>query len=141
MGRHGNNRISPRAIEIAERRKRSLELFKEGLPLRDIAAQVGVSYEMVRRDIDFQIAAIPSAAREDARAAKLAELAALKNSWAAKAATLIPAAQMVLRIIERECKILGLDAAQQIEVAGMPAANVVVRFGDEKDSPAPGSVD
>lgn len=98
MGRHGNNRISPRAIEIAERRKRSLELFKEGLPLRDIAAQVGVSYEMVRRDIDFQIAAIPSAAREDARAAKLAELAALKNSWAAKAATLIPAAQMVLRI-------------------------------------------
>ncbi len=108
------NKTGARTITVAERRAEALELRKQGLTYEVIGQKLGISntaaYKHVRRALD----AIEKDIDEKATHLKIIEKARLErlfNSiWNAATGGDLYAIDRALKIMERQAKLLGLDA-------------------------------
>lgn len=114
-------------ITRIERRIQALHLRRAGVSQRDIAAQLKVSLRTIQRDLEAALADLAAEQRQGAEALRTLEaerLDALQVAYWPKAmAGDLPAAQLVLRILERRARLFGLDA--QPDVA-LPANTVII---------------
>jgi hypothetical protein len=107
-------------LSAAERRPKAWELAKAGASLRQIAAAVGISHKQARRDVVGELARLNAESQELAEHYRTLHLArceamhvavypkAVRGDYAAIAS--------VLRILERESKLLGLDSATKVDL-------------------------
>jgi hypothetical protein len=123
-----------RAAEAAARedRRRTVAAgLLAGLSLRDIARGLNVSLGTVQADA--------KAVRQEWAAERVQQYEALVTEegarldalmvrhWQAAVSGDVAAAAIVLKIIDRRCKLLGLDAAQRVELQASVSAQVDVR--------------
>ena len=120
------------AAEREERRDKVMALALGGASVRQIARQVGVNHATVARDIHARLEA---AAAECPATPKYRELHRerinqLLAAWWPRAREDHTALDRVLRLLEREAKLLGLDAPAKQEITGPDGGPVqVVRPG------------
>lgn len=104
------------AIERSERRSRAVHLRREGLTLREVAAELGVSVYTAWDDTQSAVRDIPKEEADLLRQQEADRLDALQRAvWEAAIAGDLHAVDRVLKIIERRCRLLGLDAPARIE--------------------------
>lgn len=104
------------AISRAERRARAVNLRREGLTLREVADELDVSVYTAWNDIQTAIRDIPKEEADLLRQQEADRLDALQRAvWDAALAGDLPAVDRALKIIERRCRLLGLDAPTRIE--------------------------
>jgi transposase len=123
MGRNGQSLAAPAVI--AKQQAECYQLQLDGLTIRQIAARTGLSVGTVHRRINAQCEAVvpaleplvPSLA-EQVRARHLEQI----KTWLARINAQIERDYAVARnvevgtrLLEREAKLLGIDAPQQIE--------------------------
>ena len=115
------------------RRARVLELRKAGASYREIAEQTHVSLRTAWRDVKTELGRLAEETRETTsslRALEMQRLDRLQLSHWSKAVGFtdkdgkqhppdIKAADVVLRIMDRRARLLGLDAPQQVEMAAI----------------------
>lgn len=106
------------AADIAKQQAECYQLQLEGLSIRDIAKRTGLSRGTVQNRISAQCTAIVQPLAEQVRARHLAQITA----WLAKLNAQINegfaiprCVEVGTRLLEREAKLLGIDAPQQIE--------------------------
>lgn len=123
MGANGQSRTPPAVI--AEQQATCYKLQLEGLSVRQIAKRTGMSVGTVHRRISSQCEAVVPALQptvpglaEQVRARHLAQITAwLKklNDQIAEGFAIPRCVEVGTRLLEREAKLLGIDAPQQIE--------------------------
>jgi hypothetical protein len=115
---------------MVERQSRAIELRKLGFTYRQIGQQLGVSQVQALWDTRAALADVIKQRQESAAelvAMELEKLGWLESKMAPHAAAGNPHAGMVmLRTSQRRCALLGLDAAQRIELSGGPANPLAV---------------
>ena len=98
----------------AERIAQAFELRKAGMSLREIAIQLGVSHETVRKDINEMTDQFIEEARVQHRSMVAMELMRLDDMtfgiWPAARMGDVKAIEAMLKIMERRAKMLGVDA-------------------------------
>ena len=128
-------RNTSRAAEVGreERRDKVISLVHRGASYRETARIVGVGVGTVARDVEARLREGARARRGHAelfREKQRQQLGALLVRWW-KGATSDPpdaaAMDRVLRILEREAKLLGLDAPQQLRHAGPDGGAIPVK--------------
>lgn len=130
-----------RELEIQRRRDRVIELRDEGRTFREIAAELGVSVALVHSDFKAAIAQIPVKSVETYREHQLQHLATeraiVEDVLARNHVTIsdgrvvydedgvviddgpvLQAVDRLLKIHDREAKLLGLDARPEVQVTG-----------------------
>lgn len=117
-----NNQTAATAIERAERRAQAVHLRREGLTLREVADRLGVSVYTAWNDIQTAVRDIPKEEADLLRQQEADRLDNLQRAvWDDAIAGDLHAVDRVLKIIERRCRLLGLDAPTRIEY---PAADL-----------------
>lgn len=107
------------AIERAQRRARAVELRSDGRTIRQIAEELGVSVATVHDDIQRALDAVPAEAVGTLRMQEQERLDRLQQAvWGAAMDGDLSAVDRALKIIERRCKLMGLDSPQQVEMVG-----------------------
>ncbi len=105
-------------IGAAERRQQALELRKQGYSYRALGAQLGVSQEMARLDVQRSLQTLAELERASADVYRTMELARLDMAMLAIAPGVtkgsIDAVNAWVRISESRRRLLGLDAPQKI---------------------------
>lgn len=100
-------------ITRTERRTQALHLRRAGASYRDIAATLKTSEPTIRRDVAAALADLAAEQRQGAEALRALEAARLDalqlGHWKAAAAGDVAAATVVLKIMERRARLLGLD--------------------------------
>lgn len=129
-------------IAVRDRQQRVLELRESGLSPAKIAKEIGISPSLVYQDLKAILQRTQQHEEDLAdsyRRIELQRLDSLQQNWWMRATgqltredgTPIPAdekaAQLVLRIMERRAKLLGLDAPT------VTKSEVDLRFGDRLD--------
>jgi len=102
-------RTSPATIALAERRAKTLELRRQGRSFEEIAARLGISDRTAHRDTRVAIAQItaePAAHWLKLELMRLDQL--LSAHYGAAVAGNVDATKRCLRIINEQCKLLGL---------------------------------
>lgn len=108
------------AIERAERRSRAVDLRREGLTLREVANELGVSVYTAWNDIQTAVRDIPKEEADLLRQQEADRLDALQHAiWEKAIAGDLHAIDRVLKIIERRCRLMGLDSPARIDTAGV----------------------
>lgn len=104
-------------IARAERRKTALDLRREGLSYRRIAALMGRDLKGVYEDVQAAIAAIPAESAEQVRAMELERLDRMLTPALRKLVRMADpdAIASTLKIMDRRAKYLGLDAPKKVE--------------------------
>jgi transposase len=109
---------APDAAEIAKQQAGCYQLQLDGLSIREIAKRTGLSVGTVHRRINAQCVAIVQPLAEQVRARHLEQI----KTWLARINAQIERDYAVARnvevgtrLLEREAKLLGIDAPQQIE--------------------------
>ena len=111
-----NGTVSKRA-RLTDRRRRALKLRMKGLTYSDIARQVGYAspsgaYEAVRAALESD----GGAAADEIRKLHMARLETLLEAiWDAACRGELQAIDRVLRVLDRQAKLLGLDLPRQPE--------------------------
>lgn len=104
---------SQKSANRAERAARAFALRKAGLSYRDIGAELGVSHQLVYRDVQATIKMFLDEAREHHTQIMAIEAARLDDlqrvMWEQAAMGDRRAVDTVLKIMERRAKLLGLD--------------------------------
>ena len=104
------------AIQRAERRTQAVHLRREGLTLREVADRLGVSVYTAWNDIQTAVRDIPKEEADLLRQQEADRLDNLQRAvWDDAIAGDLHAVDRVLKIIERRCRLLGLDAPARIE--------------------------
>ena len=129
------------ALAIERRRVRVVELRDEGMGFREIAAELGVSVALVHRDYEAALAKVPVKSVEQYREHQMIELAKLReivqdvvdrrhqvvsdgrpvfdeDGPMLDDAPLLAAVDRLMKINDREAKLLGLDARPEVQVTG-----------------------
>ncbi|AJE32549.1 hypothetical protein B842_03480 [Corynebacterium humireducens NBRC 106098 = DSM 45392] len=107
-----------RAAALAERRKRVLQARLEGRSFRAIADAEELSVSTVHDDYTRALGDIPRAEADSLRKVEGARLDALQAAvWEKAMLGNLDAGHQVLRIIDRRCRLFGLDAPQQVELS------------------------
>ena len=111
------NGTVPKRVRIKERRLRALELRMRGLTYADIASQVGYAspsgaHKAVRAALEAEALMAASEVR-DLLVMRLETL--LQGIWDAACRGDLQAIDRVLRVLDREAKLLGLDLPPQPE--------------------------
>jgi hypothetical protein len=118
-----NSPTAQRRIEAKERALKALELRKKGMRYEQIAQQLGYSrrgnaHKAVMKEIEL----LAKECREEAAQVRDLELQRLDALYLVAYAEVedgnIPAIDRCLRIMERRAKLLGLDAAEKVDVSG-----------------------
>lgn len=111
------SKTSVKRLAAKERAIKALELRKEGKGFQEIAHILG--YSSVSGAYDAVMGALHDTLQEPADAVRAMELeridAMLEAQWPAARGGHLRAQEMVLRLMERRAKYLGLDAPQQFE--------------------------
>ena len=103
-----------------ERRDTVMKLVLEGFTYRQIEARTGFSRGTIGRDIHARLEAAAAECPHTKRYRQLhrARINQLLMWWWDKAAEDLGALDRVLRILEREAKLLGLDKPQELQHSG-----------------------
>lgn len=105
---------------VPERRIKALELRKAGQSYRAIGRALGISYQQALRDVTHVLDDLNAQATDTAERYRRLEVerldALLDPLWPSAIGGHLRAQEMVLRIMERRAKLLGLDAPLQHEV-------------------------
>lgn len=105
--------------EIQERRKKALDLRLAGATFREIAGALGVSLGTAHTDVATALADIPKEEANELRKLEAARLDALNQAhWENALNGDTNSAKIVLSVIDRRIKLLGLDMPQRVEIAG-----------------------
>ena len=127
MAKSNLGRTSPRSqrrIEAKERALKALELRKKGVRYEQIAQQLGYSnrgnaHKAVMKELDL----LAKECLEEASKVRDLELQRLDALYLVAYAEVeegnVPAIDRCLRIMERRAKLLGLDAAEKVDVNGI----------------------
>lgn len=127
-------------LRLAERKQRAYSLSLAGWNYREISADIGVSPQQVGKYIRGALANT-----EDLSAAQTTELrqiqydriqALFKKIWA-KVGTgkdLLSAIQTAIRLLEREAKLMGLDAPTKVDISAKVRAMAVEEGFDPDDA-------
>lgn len=132
----GEDKASPRLIKAREKSKRALEMRKAGAHYDVIAERLGYADPSgAQRAV---MAGLRELTREDAEDVRMLELARLDALWMSayqKAVTgSVAHVGVLLKIMERRAKLMGLDAPQVIEWrdelkrAGVEASEIFERM-------------
>ena len=117
---HGESRHSVRRLESVERQDRALELRKQGITYKHIAAEVGVSIQHAGRMVE---SALRRVLREPAEAVRKLEAerldAMFTNAYMRAVAGDHGSIYAVLNIMGRRAKLLGLDAPTFVRAGGV----------------------
>ena len=115
-------------MEIQERRKKALTLRLGGATYAEIGDALGVSNWTAWQDIHKSLADIPKAEADQLREEEVARLDRMQRAvWGDALKGDLKAMQMVVKIIDRRAKLLGLDAPQQVELSGEVDLDATVR--------------
>ena len=119
-----NSPTAQRRIEAKERALKALELRKKGMRYEEIAQQLGYSrrgnaHKAVMKEIEL----LAKECREEAAQVRDLELQRLDDlflaAWKAIADGSESAIDRALRVSESRRKLMGLDAAQKVDVNGI----------------------
>lgn len=119
-----NSPTAQRRIEAKERALKALELRKKGVRYEQIAQQLGYSnrgnaHKAVMKELDL----LAKECLEEASKVRDLELQRLDALYLVAYAEVeegnVPAIDRCLRIMERRAKLLGLDAAEKVDVNGI----------------------
>jgi hypothetical protein len=114
---------SVRRIRTTEKTLKALELRKRGMNYSQIGEKLGCSRSTACRYVLSELENLADKCREEAvhvRDLELQRLDALYlKAWEAVEGGDLPAIDRCLRIMERRAKLLGLDAAQKVDVQGL----------------------
>ncbi len=129
-----DNQPAGKREAAAERRQQALELRKGGASYRAIAARLGVNEKTAWQDVQKALralAALEQASAEEYRALELARLDNLQAAhWRMAMQGNIKSTQIVLRIMERRARLLGLDIQPG---ADLPAElDIILRWHDDR---------
>lgn len=124
----GNNRTGQKRVTAAEKRRQAVELRKAGATFEEIAEALGYSNK------GTAYRAVEQALREAVRepALQLIELEVqrldlmLRALWPQVVSGKLGAVDRALRIAERRSRLLGLDAAQQVQHTGKDGGPIEV---------------
>ena len=121
-----------KADQREERRDRVMTFRLGGASIREIVRQTGISHGTVQRDINARIEASASQCPETSQYRELQrnQLNSLLVAWWPRARTDHVAFDHVRWILEREAKLLGLDAPVRKEIAGPDGGPVQVARPD-----------
>ena len=107
-------------LGAAERRVKAFELAKAGAPYRAIGKALNVSHAQAQRDVVHVLAELNALALDHARDLRRLQLerldALLLGVWQAATSGDVAAGAQALRILERQARLLGLDAPARIDV-------------------------
>lgn len=107
-----------KGIDRAERQELCLNLRRQGHTIREIAVLLGVSANTVWRDLKTTITDIPRQEAEELRQQEVQRLDNLQRAiWEKATSGDLQAIDRCVRIIERRCKLLGLDLPPQMNVS------------------------
>ena len=114
---------SVRRIRTTEKTLKALELRKRGMNYTQIGEKLGCARNTACRYVLSELENLADKCREEAvhvRDLELQRLDALYlKAWEAVEEGDLPAIDRCLRIMERRAKLLGLDAAQKVDVQGL----------------------
>jgi len=131
-GKHDKSNTSGAKLHALDRRRRCVDLRIAGWDLRAIAAKVGCSKSTVERDVLKALEERAGKVGESADvmiAQEKARLDELQSSfWAAALKGDVKAAGIVLSVMDRRARLLGLDAPKKLdhEVNGAAVQTAVV---------------
>ena len=101
------------------RRLQALDLRLAGASYRQIGATLGVSHVQAMRDVSKMVSEYASEPADEVRNAELARLDKLMLAhWPQATRGDIKSTTMVLQIMDRRARLLGLDAPQRIDITG-----------------------
>ena len=107
-------------VLATERRARAVELRLAGYSLKQIGAELGVTFQAVAKMINKELSELRDVAEKDAEILREVEVARLdamlKAKWPEVEIGNDAAIDRVLRIMERRAKLLGLDAPTRSNV-------------------------
>ncbi len=136
----GNSERKGVQLRLTERRSKALQLSIAGWSYREIAAEIDVSHTQVGNYIRQALEKTT-----DLSASQTAELrqiqferieGAIKKVWAKIAAgrDLLSAVQTLIRLLEREAKLMGLDAPTKVDISAKVRAMAVEEGFDPDDA-------
>lgn len=110
-------------ITTAERRLKALDLRKKGFSYTQIGTKLDCSRQTACRYVISELEALADKCREEAAQVRDLELQRLDALYLVAYAEVeegnVPAIDRCLRIMERRAKLLGLDAAEKVDVNGI----------------------
>ena len=114
---------SVRRIRTTEKTLKALELRKRGMNYTQIGEKLGCARNTACRYVLSELENLAERCREEAAHVRDLELQRLDalylKAWEAVEEGDLPAIDRCLRIMERRAKLLGLDAAQKVDVQGL----------------------
>lgn len=114
---------SVRRIRTTEKTLKALELRKRGMNYTQIGEKLGCSRSIACRYVLSELENLADKCREEAVQVRDLELQRLDDlylkAWEAVEGGDLPAIDRCLRVQERRAKLLGLDAAQKVDVQGL----------------------
>ena len=109
-----------RRLRMAERRTKAISLYKSGWSYRDIAAECEVSHQTIANDIQSTLAQYAKMEEKEAAEIRLVHVeriqAAVKAIWQKVGEGNLKAIHTLIRLMEREAKLLGLDAPTKVDL-------------------------
>lgn len=109
---------APNAADIAKQQAECYQLQLDGLSIRDIAKRTGLSVGTVHRRINARCEAIVQPLAEQVRARHLSQIKAWLiriNEQIERDYAVARNVEVGTRLLEREAKLLGIDAPQRVE--------------------------
>jgi hypothetical protein len=128
---------TPETMLAAQRRARVVELRLDGHPLREIAEEVGISIGRCSQILRRELETINAENRERTETHRNLELARLDAMQHALWARAVPegdaepsfrAATLIVRIMERRARLLGLDAPARTDATLHDAPSITFNF-------------
>jgi len=114
---------SVRRIRTTEKTLKALELRKRGMNYTQIGEKLGCARNTACRYVLSELENLADKCREEAAHVRDLELQRLDDlylkAWEAVEGGDLPAIDRCLRVQERRAKLLGLDAAQKVDVQGL----------------------
>ena len=107
------------SAEADARRLKALDLRLAGASYRQIGAQLGVSHTQASKDVKAMLREMATEPAAEVRQQELTRLDKLMLAhWPTAIRGDIRATTMVLQIMDRRARLLGLDAPQRIDITG-----------------------
>ena len=130
-------RKAPEA-EREERRDKVMTLLLAGGTVRTIGQVIGVGHGTVARDIEARLSGAAAACQSTAQYRELhrQRIEGLLLQWYPRASHDPAALDRVIRLMEREAKLLGLDSPQKLEHSGKDGGPVVftLKLGETEEA-------
>jgi hypothetical protein len=125
-----NRKTRPANLVALERRRRAIELRGQGKTFVEIGKELGVTgpraFQLVTQAIDDVNALLVSEVKAH-RQKHLDELHAMrKGIWKDATAGQVGKIDRIIKLLEREARLLGLDAAEKFEHAGPDGGPITV---------------